>query len=490
MAYNTGNPVEPNGSSDPRDLRDNAQILDQLVNGSSLTWHGRLGKIIKTWAGMISDFTEMMSSFGYEPNHLTYVVGQPLQVDRTTQLIDYNGGVYRAKMPVAFPLTLTGTWATDSSKLVDVGDQPLRTQLAAPGGAMNMVGGSLFKGEASDPGDTAPGTTVTRLISHAYYPEKAGALRVGGSDLEPLNDERGYFRGLPSPNAWGSPLNIGLFSTSFNRNGASYGAYSNTWGHDCATYGTASGAGGAGSATGNPDTPNDPFAGYCSWTWGKNNLAAGQKCAALGEENIINTRAAMGFGYNNTLQPSAATPDPVGASAIGRGNNVTGQGHAFGDLNSVADGIVIGDRLLGAPDEVTLGYQSLALRLQKPGTAGGRGKLGINRTKSLDHEINMDLGGGQSLAITSDSLAGSKIKLQGVKTDGSSQPIVDIVWSNPNSGSSVGELNISMNGRSTVAFSLKEDGTPVFGELKAAGQLNYPVKGALYEDGGFIKVIP
>lgn len=130
MRNNTGNPVGPDGSGDPEDLYDNSQVIDKLVNGSELTWLGRLGKVLKTWAGMTSDFTAMMASFGYEPNHLVYVDGQPLQVDRTTQLIDYNGSVYRAKMPATFPLTLTGSWASDSSKLVEVADQPLRMQLA------------------------------------------------------------------------------------------------------------------------------------------------------------------------------------------------------------------------------------------------------------------------------------------------------------------------------------------------------------------------
>lgn len=304
MRYNTGSPLEPDGSGDPRDLHDNSKIIDKLVNGTELTLLGRLGKMLKTWSGMMADFTAMMSGFGYEPNHLVYVDGQPLQVDRTTQLIDYNGAVYGAKMPADFPLMLTGSWGSDSSKLVDVGDQALRAQLAFEDGAKTLVGGALFKGEALDPGTVAEGTSVTRGFAHAYYPERAGAIRVGGSDSTSLNDKRNYLRGMPSQDAWGDTRNIGLYS--------------------------------------------------------------------------------------------------------------------------------------------------------RHGT---------------------------------DSFAGSRIKLQGIKADRSSQPIIDIIWSNPNSGSSAAELNISMNGRSSVAFSLKEDGTSVFGELKAAGQLNYPVKGAVYQDGGVLKVI-
>ena len=140
MAFNTGNPVEPNGSTDPRDLKDNAPIIDKLVNSSDFTWFGRLGKALKTWAGMEQDFNSaqdnrelefylLLSRTGFESLHLTYVSGIPLTVDRPTQLIDYNGSMYRVKLPATFPLMLTGTWATDAPKLVDVADASLRSQV-------------------------------------------------------------------------------------------------------------------------------------------------------------------------------------------------------------------------------------------------------------------------------------------------------------------------------------------------------------------------
>lgn len=492
MRYNTGNPVEPEGSSDPRDLYDNSQVIDKLVNGSDLTWLGRLGKVLKTWAGMTSDFTAMMASFGYEPNHLVYVDGQPLQVDRTTQLIDYNGGVYRAKMPTSFPLTLTGSWASDSAKLVDVGDQSLRMQLAGPDGAKDMVGGALFKGEAMDPGNTAPGTSVTRGYVHAYYPEKAGAFRVGGSDLTDLNDERNFFRGLPSRNAWGDPANIGLYSSAFGRNGAAFATYSGNGGHDCVNYGTASLTWGAGNCTGNPDTPNDPFTGYCAVALGKNNLAAGQKCAAIGAENTVNSNLAMGLGYGNTLQPSVDTPDPVAPTALGRSNTVGGQGHAIGNNNSVIDGIVLGDHISGEPEEVTIGYQSNAIRAVKPSTPGGRGTVAINRTRAVEADIEtaIDLGNGKTLGVTIDDSGSARISLRGLTSSGASQPIADFVWTNPNLGAPLGELSVRMNGRSTVAFGLLANGTPIFQELKDAAGISGAPSGSIYKDAGVIKVVP
>ena len=50
--YNTNNPV---GSRDPRDLYDNAQIMDDYTNSTALTRIDRLGNVRKTWAGVEQD---------------------------------------------------------------------------------------------------------------------------------------------------------------------------------------------------------------------------------------------------------------------------------------------------------------------------------------------------------------------------------------------------------------------------------------------------
>ncbi|WP_371360105.1 hypothetical protein [Pseudomonas sp. KT_2_4] len=127
MAFNTGNAVEPNGSTDPRDLDDNSAILDKLVNGSSLTWPGRLGKILKTWAGLVQQVAEWLAASGWETVFVQYAAGASVQ--RPTQLIERNGELYRVALQSSLPLTLTGTWATDLPKLVAVGNYPLRREL-------------------------------------------------------------------------------------------------------------------------------------------------------------------------------------------------------------------------------------------------------------------------------------------------------------------------------------------------------------------------
>lgn len=49
-SYNTGNPI---GSSDPRDLYDNAENLDEATNSSADTFQDRMGDSRLTWAGIV-----------------------------------------------------------------------------------------------------------------------------------------------------------------------------------------------------------------------------------------------------------------------------------------------------------------------------------------------------------------------------------------------------------------------------------------------------
>lgn len=63
MAFNTGNPV---GSTDARDLSDNAENFDQFANGTLSAYDDRLGKSRKSIAGMESDFADFLASSGYE----------------------------------------------------------------------------------------------------------------------------------------------------------------------------------------------------------------------------------------------------------------------------------------------------------------------------------------------------------------------------------------------------------------------------------------
>ncbi|WP_095169192.1 tail fiber domain-containing protein [Pseudomonas sp. Irchel 3H3] len=154
MRYNTGNPVEPDGSSSPFDLHDNAGNIDLATNGTDQHWADRRGVSRLSWAGIEAsfaaaqaqrendfntaqdqrdlDFLDQMDNMGYELPPLYYAAG--VHVDRATQLVLYLGEYYRAK-PGAVPFVLTGDWEADEPTLKAVGDAALRSELAGDDGA-------------------------------------------------------------------------------------------------------------------------------------------------------------------------------------------------------------------------------------------------------------------------------------------------------------------------------------------------------------------
>ncbi len=129
--YNTGNPVP---SADARDRYDNSQVFDEYVTGSGDTTPDRLGIQRRTWRGLENAFDAFLTGTAFELPPLVYVDGTPLQVDRATQLIQRSGLLYGVKLPSMFPLTLSGTWATDEPLLTVRNDQSLRQDLAEPDG--------------------------------------------------------------------------------------------------------------------------------------------------------------------------------------------------------------------------------------------------------------------------------------------------------------------------------------------------------------------
>ncbi|MDL2186704.1 SGNH/GDSL hydrolase family protein [Pseudomonas sp. ChxA] len=190
MAYNTGNPVEPNGSSDPRDLKDNAQIIDKLVNGSELTWAGRIGKIIKTWAGMEKDFSDLLLRSGFESVYLQYGAG--VVVNRATQLVQRNGELFRVTDQAVLPLSLTGTWATDAPKLTAVGDASVRAALLTAAGA-SMVGEK--KSTPSAVLQTQHDINAQTVLFSDYGGKDDWNGTSGTNNFGPLNSIRADFTG-------------------------------------------------------------------------------------------------------------------------------------------------------------------------------------------------------------------------------------------------------------------------------------------------------
>lgn len=111
--YNTGSPI---GSTDARDLYDNAQNLDTAVNTPELTWTDRLGVVRRSMAG----------ATGYE-NLGDYAAG--LEFTNYNQILRYSGEFYRVSASTSLPFTTTGVWAIDEPSLVALGDAVLRAEI-------------------------------------------------------------------------------------------------------------------------------------------------------------------------------------------------------------------------------------------------------------------------------------------------------------------------------------------------------------------------
>jgi hypothetical protein len=151
--YATGNAV---GSTNPKDLIDNVQNIDYLILGPLLSYPDRRGVNRLSWSGIEASFaaaqTQRTTDFnaaqaqraadyaaseanrGYEAP-VPYAAS--IALTRVTQLVQYSSELYKAKAGT-LPWTTTGVWATDSAKLVSVGDAALRQELAAPTGSTKL----------------------------------------------------------------------------------------------------------------------------------------------------------------------------------------------------------------------------------------------------------------------------------------------------------------------------------------------------------------
>ncbi|AWY43866.1 hypothetical protein DKY63_29715 [Pseudomonas putida] len=236
--FATFNPI---GSTHPKDLIDNAQNLDYLILGPAPAYPDRRSVSRLSWAGIeaafataqsqraadftaaqsqrANDFTAAQSqrandftvaqnqrtsdfnaaqaqraadyaaseqSRGYE-NPVPYAAG--IVLTRVTQLIQYNSELYKAKAGT-LPWTTTGIWATDSVKLVSIGDAALRQQLAMTGGA-SLVNysertvkdkldehRSLYDFVAANAGNVTVAVTAAEASSSEYIDLAGGTFQV------------------------------------------------------------------------------------------------------------------------------------------------------------------------------------------------------------------------------------------------------------------------------------------------------------------------
>lgn len=153
--YNTGNPID---SAAMKDLSDNAQNLDVLVNSkTALTQTDRLGVERKTWHGMERDydaaqssrenqfqsaqssreaaFSDFLQESGYQDLG-EYAPG--IEITAHNQYVTFGGQPYLLKPSISVPYTTSGVWTGDDFKLI--GDDSLRQDLANPSMGPGIVG--------------------------------------------------------------------------------------------------------------------------------------------------------------------------------------------------------------------------------------------------------------------------------------------------------------------------------------------------------------
>jgi hypothetical protein len=215
MAFNTGNPV---GSRSPKDLLDNSENLDELVNSPTKTEQDdRLGVPRKTWHGMETDFSsaqttrqtefvaeqaqreadfqQLLAESGYVGTGTggafeDYDADGPLTITAMNQIFTRSGEFYRAKPSTTLPFTTTGTWATDEASFVAVGDAALRSELASPDGGLLVKDGEATKDTIAE---------VTELVGvrngqgfRVLTGEGAGQWRATTDDIKSEVDSDAY----------------------------------------------------------------------------------------------------------------------------------------------------------------------------------------------------------------------------------------------------------------------------------------------------------
>jgi hypothetical protein len=143
--YNTGNPL---GSVDVKDLYDNAENLDVLVNTQTeLTNPDRFGVARKTWKGMETEFVdsqadkedrfqEFLADSAYQPIG-AYAAG--IEVTAYNQVILADGEYWRLSASTPLPYTTTGAGMPEGGSFVGVGDAVLRQDLADPAKGSELV---------------------------------------------------------------------------------------------------------------------------------------------------------------------------------------------------------------------------------------------------------------------------------------------------------------------------------------------------------------
>lgn len=172
--YNTGNAL---GSTDPKDLSDNAQVFDKLATGTAPRVTDRLGRERLSWGGMEYEFNTAQD--GRESAFQDFLAnsgfvfigdyGTGLTFTNRSQYTIRDGYAYRLATTTTVPYTATGNWALEvgNFSLIDA-DDILRQDLQA--GLPNLVKSSAIF--------TEPGKTLDARLSAIQVCLEASELQA------------------------------------------------------------------------------------------------------------------------------------------------------------------------------------------------------------------------------------------------------------------------------------------------------------------------
>lgn len=196
--YNTGNPI---GSTDPRDLLDNAQNLDEALLTDQPTFTDRLGRTRVSWEGATS----------YSVLSETYSAG--IEVTTRNQVILANGEYWKVAGSTTLPHVTTGEGMPEGGDFVSVGDAVLRQDLAAPGGVVLVGNGGIVFDSVADMQAATWITIGQKFRTLGYYTPGDG----GGNDYEAVvagtgTDDGGSFIDLSGSGLQAKALFDGVIS--------------------------------------------------------------------------------------------------------------------------------------------------------------------------------------------------------------------------------------------------------------------------------------
>lgn len=171
--YNTLNPMP---SSAPKDLYDNAQVIDEYVNSELPSTTDRFGRRRDTLAGMSAQFQDALANTGFEfignyddPGELTF--------DRRNQVMLKAGAYWSPAAETPVPVTTTGDWVVDQPKFVMRGDSSLKADLASTSGAL---GAALVSGAVRTVDSVATLKALPKTGSPVVYVQNYYANVKGG----------------------------------------------------------------------------------------------------------------------------------------------------------------------------------------------------------------------------------------------------------------------------------------------------------------------